>query len=322
MLTGLIVHTVVFAAVNAFLVLIWLLSGGSTRELELVRDDITRATEFGFWPIWVILTWGTALVIHAGTTIPVLLFGGKARRRRRAMARETVRAVHGPKHPQRDRDRTRRGGRYANQPEPPPRAGPPWAPTVRTGRTATGPERAWVTVMFTDIVGSTQLNEALGDDEWHRELGRHRTMVRSALAGRGGEEVGTQGDGCLSRFPSPADAVLCAIDIQRRIDDERDAGGLVLRVRIGIHAGEAVDDDGDLVGRVVNLASRVTTEAEPGEILVTEPVADYLGARLRFEDRGLRPLKGVTQPRHLLAVLWSDDEATTATVTPVTEAPA
>ena len=68
-----------------------------------------------------------------------------------------------------------------------------------------------------------------------------------------------------------------------------------------------MEDDGDLVGRVVNVAARVTAETNPGEILVTEPVADYLGGQLRFEDRGLRELRGLTQPRHLLAVRWDED---------------
>ncbi len=165
--------------------------------------------------------------------------------------------------------------------------------------------RRWVTVMFTDLVGSTSLTEAVGDEEWSRFLARHRALVRSAFLERGGTEVGTQGDGLLARFGSPADAVLCAIDIQRRIEEERVSGTLVPRLRIGVHAGEAVESEGDIVGRVVNLASRVTSEASPGEILITEPVADQLVGRIELEDRGLRALRGVSQPRHLLAVRWS-----------------
>jgi class 3 adenylate cyclase len=109
----------------------------------------------------------------------------------------------------------------------------------------------------------------------------------------------------LARFSSPADAVLCAVDIQRKHDEMREGAGLVPQVRIGIHAGEAVEDDGDLVGRVVNLAARVTAEAAPGEILVTEPVADELAGRIEVVDRGLWSLRGVPQPRHLLAVRWA-----------------
>jgi class 3 adenylate cyclase len=172
---------------------------------------------------------------------------------------------------------------------------------------APGPVKRWVAVMFSDIVDSTRLAEEVGDDEWTDVVSRYREFVRAAFATRGGEEVGTQGDGFLAQFPSPADAVLCAVDIQRDVRDVA-AAGLGLRLRIGVHAGEAVHDDGDLIGRVVNLAARVTGEAEPGEILVTEPVADYVGGRLHLEDRGLRDLRGVPQPRHLLAVDWSDSD--------------
>ena len=177
--------------------------------------------------------------------------------------------------------------------------------TYRTPeRSATSTQRRWVTVMFTDIANSTSLTEALGDQEWSRFLARYRETLRGAFRDRGGTEVGSQGDGLLVRFSSPADAVLCAVDIQRKHDEMREGSGLVPHVRIGIHAGEAVEDEGDLVGRVVNLAARVTAEAAPGEILVTEPVADELAGRLELVDRGLWSLKGVSQQRHLLAVRW------------------
>src|SRR5438105_12698081 len=170
-----------------------------------------------------------------------------------------------------------------------------------------GPERKWVTVMFTDIANSTGLTEDLGDDEWSRLLSGHRELVRNLFVAHGGNVVGTQGDGCLGRFPTPAEAVLCAVEVQKEIAHTRHDTHFPLQVRIGIHAGEAVEDDGDLVGRVVNVAARVTSETSPGEILVTEPVADYLGGQLRFEDRGLRELRALTQPRHLLAVKWDED---------------
>jgi class 3 adenylate cyclase len=160
--------------------------------------------------------------------------------------------------------------------------------------------------MFTDIADSTRLTEDLGDDEWSRILAGHRELVRNLFAAHGGQVVGTQGDGCLGRFPTPAEAVLCAVELQRDIAQTRRDSSFPMQVRIGIHAGEAVEDDGDLVGRVVNVAARVTGATDPGEILVTEPVADYLGAQLRFEDRGLRELRGLAQPRHLLAVKWDD----------------
>jgi adenylate cyclase len=308
---ALIAHIVTYAAVNAFLVALWVLIGeGSIADVQQIAQDPTTSVRAGFWPVWSILGWGTLLVIHAGLWFSRTLFGGRARRHRRRMARvaaqhatkagtEIVREVSNAI----DRARERRAHRQAQQTAATVPAVPiPPSP----GPAASG--RKWVTVMFSDIADSTKLNEELGDDEWHRVLQRVRNIIRSALRGRGGDEVGTQGDGTLARFSSPADAVLCAVDIQGNLSAARETGLLIPEIRIGVHAGEAVEENGDLVGRVINLASRVTDEAAPGEILVTEPVADYLGGRLRLQDRGLRELRGVPQPRHLLAVVWSDSE--------------
>ena len=225
-----------------------------------------------FWPIWPAMGWGLAVAIH----------GVVAQSRRPAaseaspIAAPTIAAVDWRAETSKER-----------------------APAAASTR------RRWVTVMFTDIANSTSLTEALGDEEWSRFLARYRETLRGTFRDRGGAEVGSQGDGLLARFSSPADAVLCAVDIQRKHDEMREGTGLVPRVRIGIHAGEAVEDEGDLIGRVVNLAARVTAEAAPGEILVTEPVADELAGRIELVDRGLWSLKGVPQPRHLLAVRWA-----------------
>jgi class 3 adenylate cyclase len=249
--------------------------------------------------VWVILSWGAAIVIHLGIVLAVGLFGGRARRRRRTMAREARRAaheMHRQAHAAKEARRQERRNRYQGTTAPPPKAA--------------GPERKWVTVMFTDIANSTGLTEDLGDDAWSRILSGHRELVRNLFVAHSGEVVGTQGDGCLGRFPTPAEAVLCAVEVQKEIAQTREDTHFPLQIRIGIHAGEAVEDDGDLVGRVVNVAARVTAETEPGEILVTEPVADYLGGQLRFEDRGLKELRGLTQPRHVLAVRWDDESAT------------
>jgi class 3 adenylate cyclase len=242
---GLFVHVVTYAAVNGFLVAIYLLTGGTAAHV--------RAPDAGFWPIWVIASWGVVLVIHAAVTMSWI--------RRRPSAKA--------------------------------------APVTVADRR---PRRQWVAVLFTDVVGSTPLAHAMGDDAWHRALADHRRLVRAAVGDRRGTEVGTQGDGFLARFDSPSDAVRCAVDIQRVVGEAHAAGGPPIAVRIGVHAGEVVDDGTDVVGRVVNLAARVTAEAEAGEILVTEPVADELGDHLIVEDRGLRPLNGLDRPRHLLAV--------------------
>lgn len=222
-----------------------------------------------FWPAWPIVTWGAALGIHAGVTAALPSAG------RRQLG---------------GGDRTERELDLAQD-----------EMSLSDGR------RKWVVVMFIDIVGSTALNETLGDEAWHHILTEHRTRIREGLTICGGVEVGTAGDGLMVRFDSPPAAVLCAIDIQAQIDEVNRGAGFAPGVRIGIHAGEAVHADSDLLGRVVNLASRVADEASPGEILVTEQVADELGPDVPVDDRGLRPLKGLDRPRHLLAVRWSAD---------------
>ena len=293
-------HVVVYVAVNALLVAIWVLvAGGSMEKLQALSKNPGDAIELGFWPVWPILVWGTALVIHAGSAIASLLTPSRAKTRRRKrlakeatssakeLAKEVVAAID--KAHERRVDRARRRDELRGEDEPP-----------RT------PERRWVTVMFCDISDSTSHNERLGDEEWHGVLAHIRGILRAAIAQRDGSEVGTSGDGMLARFGAPPDAVLCAVDIQAELGQARDSSGFVPEVRIGIHAGDAVEDEGDLIGRVINLASRVTDEATPGEILVTEPVADQLVGKLELEDRGLRPIKGMQQPRHLLAVKWSE----------------
>ena len=135
-------------------------------------------------------------------------------------------------------------------------------------------------------------------------LTEHRALVRRSVGDHGGHEVGTQGDGFLVQFSTPADGVSSAIDLQRAMAVNRERGAFTPEVRIGVHTGEAVTTDNDLVGRVINLAARVTSVAGPSEIVVTEPVADHLTPGFTLVDRGLVSLKGVNQPRHLLAIDW------------------
>ena len=285
-----VVHLFASVAVCGFLVATWVLTTGSFSEVSDIARDPTLARSLGFWPIWVILGGAAALLVHLGFVVAGL-FGNRARRRRRRAARQAQRAGKEVGDALAEMLRSLAARRRERKPA-----------------AARGPVKRWVAVMFSDIVDSTRLAEEVGDEEWAGVVARYREFVRAAFASRGGEEVGTQGDGFLAQFPSPADAVLCAIDIQRDVEGVA-AAGLGLQLRIGVHAGDAVHDDGDLIGRVVNLAARVTGEADPGEILVTEPVADYLGGRLHLQDRGLRELRGVPQPRHLLAVVWSDEDA-------------
>lgn len=163
--------------------------------------------------------------------------------------------------------------------------------------------RRHVVAMFTDLSGSTETNERMGDAAWAALLRDHRRTVRELTATHGGEEVGTQGDGFFVRFDAPGPALECARAIQTRCRDERDGGSSLPPVRIGIHQGEAVHGDDDVLGQVVNIAARLLEVAGPHEIVLTEPVADGADPG-ELVDRGLVPLKGIAQPRHVLALQW------------------
>jgi class 3 adenylate cyclase len=332
---GLTIHVVVYAVVNALLVGVWAVTSESTLQFADIRADPIQAVQNGFWPLWIIAAWGAAVIIHAAVVAANLAFGGPRRRRAREQARQREKrsALAPPARPlppgtpvpepsatTLKAEATRMamnlvetlGTRIAQQTRPDvPDGGqagtPPAAPAAAAAAPPpAGPGRHWVAVMFTDIANSTTLAETLGDDAWGRVLSEHRTLVRDCLRRHNGTEVGTQGDGFLVRFDHPIDAVACAVSLQRRLAAERDRGAFTPEVRVGIHAGEALADDNDLVGRVINLASRVTSAATPGEILVTEPVADHLGPSVAMTDRGLQPLKGFSQPRHLLSVTWGE----------------
>ncbi len=274
---GAFIHTVVYVAVNSLLLALWVLGGGgSSDDAARALGSLDAAKQTGFWPLWVILSWGTGLIIHWSFA----LAGIRRRRRRR--------------HRKRSRQDQRRDG-------------------VGNGSAAGSPQtepqetrRRWLAVMFTDLVNSTVLTERLGDDAWAESLRRHRDFVRGKIERHGGVEVGTQGDGFLIRFPNPDTAVACAVELQRSSAKRRRTHPDTPKLRVGIHAGEVVHDgdDDDLVGRVVNLASRVTQVAEPDEVLITEAVADHLVREITLTDRGLHQLKGIERPRHLLSVVW------------------
>ena len=166
--------------------------------------------------------------------------------------------------------------------------------------------RRHVVAMFTDLSGSTEANERLGDDVWAALVRKHRRTVRELTSAHGGKEVGTQGDGFFVRFYEPGPALECATALQMRCRDERAEGSSLPPVRIGIHQGKAVHGDDDVLGQVVNIAARLLEVAEPHEILLTEPVADGADPAM-LDDRGLVGLKGIAQPRHLLSLRWDPD---------------
>lgn len=176
----------------------------------------------------------------------------------------------------------------------------------RRRRTPPQPTVRHVVAMFTDLSGSTTVNEQLGDDAWAELVDDHRRVVRAVTREHGGREVGTQGDGFFVRFDESAHAIACATALQERCRADREAGSILPPVRIGIHQGDAVHGRDDVLGQVVNVAARLLEVAAPHEVLVTEPVADGTPADA-LEDRGLVALKGMSQPRHVLALQWDPE---------------
>jgi class 3 adenylate cyclase len=153
------------------------------------------------------------------------------------------------------------------------------------------------TVLFTDIVNSTQQAAALGHRPWSKLSGEHDALVRAALHRHRGQEIKTTGDGFLATFDSAGRAIRCAGDI---INAARDIG---LEVRAGVHTGEVEFRDNDISGLAVSIAKRVCDFASGGRIFVTETVrGSVVGSDIEFDDRGAHELKGVPGTWHLLCV--------------------
>jgi class 3 adenylate cyclase len=215
-----------------------------------------------FWPVWSMLGWGIGVAAHAA---PALAGVERRRRRRRLPAGgageiERIAAEVGPRDP--------------------------------SLRAAAAPDGT-VTILFSDVCGSTELNERLGDLRWLEVLRVHHEVIREQVRAHGGFEVKAQGDGFMVAFPSARRALLCAAAIQRAIQGLEGP----LRVRIGVHTGEAISEGDDYYGRNVVLAARLTERAGPGEILassivksLTESAGDIAFSEAReVELKGLGP---------------------------------
>ena len=167
-----------------------------------------------------------------------------------------------------------------------------------TGRQAERrPDRVLTTLLFTDIVGSTERAAAMQDAAWRSVLESHNRAARGALAQFRGREVNTTGDGFLATFDGPARAIECAAAIRDAVGD------LGIEIRCGVHTGEVEVLGDDVTGVAVNLAARVCAAGGPGEITVTSTVKDLVtGAGIDFADRGAPDLKGVPGSWQLYAV--------------------
>jgi len=198
------------------------------------------------------------------------------------------------------------------------------------------PDNAFRTVLFTDLVGHTEMMSRLGDERGRDVLRQHERITRDVLKAHGGTEVKTMGDGFMASFGSVTRAVECAIALQRAFDDRNrgvgaeqlpddvattdDAAAVAqplrasvsgqtppepLHVRVGLNAGEPIEEDGDLFGATVILASRIAAKADGGEILVADTVRGLCsGKRFLFADRGEFVAKGFEEPVRVYEVRW------------------
>jgi class 3 adenylate cyclase len=162
------------------------------------------------------------------------------------------------------------------------------------------PDRVLATVLFSDIVGSSEKAAALGDRGWRELLLRHHELVRRQLVRFRGQEVDTAGDGFFASFDGPARAIRCGCAIAEGMPE------LGLEVRVGLHTGECELVDGKVAGIAVHTGARVAANAQPGEVLVSSTVRDLVaGSGLAFEDRGSHELKGIPGEWRLYAVAKS-----------------
>ena len=157
-------------------------------------------------------------------------------------------------------------------------------------------DRVLTTVLFVDVVGSTERASEVGDERWRELLDRFEETVRGQLVLHRGELINRAGDGVLATFDGPARAIRCARDIR---DTVRRSG---LDVRCGLHTGEVTRRNGDVAGIAVHIGARVSAAASPGEVLVTRTVRDLVaGSGISFDERGEHSLKGVSEAWALYA---------------------
>lgn len=184
------------------------------------------------------------------------------------------------------------------------------------------PHRARRVLVFTDIEASTPLAERLGDSAWLELLRAHNALVRAEAARHGGREVKFLGDGFLLSFLADAPALACAVGIQRAFVGWTTSGGPELKVRIGVHAGDVLELDGDLYGLEVALAARVGALARGGEVLVSGAVRGATAGALRgaFGPGSTALLRGSARAQELSPLLWWREGREAASERPLRDA--
>lgn len=165
------------------------------------------------------------------------------------------------------------------------------------------PLRQQTTFLFTDIVGSTQMLTMLGEETWLQALREHNDVVQAAVDKFGGNTLKFLGDGWMVTYASPRDALESAVAIQRALAQEPSPYGF--RVRIGVHSGSALSENGDYIGKDVVLASRITQEAGPSEIVASADVVDTLhDYEERFDGGRIAHLRGLG-PHLVFGLRWA-----------------
>lgn len=169
-------------------------------------------------------------------------------------------------------------------------------------------EPAYRSIMFTDLKDSTQLAVRLGDEKAMHLLRVHNALTREALREHNGREVKTTGDGFLMSFANAIDALDCAVDIQEAFEKyNKEYPEDQLYVRIGVAAGEPIEEKGDLYGAAVNLAARICSQADAGGVLIAQVVREEIDAgwgKVRFSPRRKLTLKGFDEPIDVYEVIW------------------
>jgi class 3 adenylate cyclase len=260
---GFRIHLTVYVLVNLLLIGIWAASGGGY-----------------FWPIWPILGWGMGIAAHAA---PIIAGVGRRPRHRRPRPQ--------PRSPDRPRPRSRSRSKHTAVDDVASAVGAE-RPSLRPAAAPDGT----VTMLFTDIEGSTVLNERLGDLRWLELLRLHNAIIREQVAEHAGYEVKSQGDGFMIAFPSARRAVQCARAIQREIDAQvGDHPDGPIRLRIGLHTGEAIREEADFYGKNVVVAARIADQAQGHEILASSVVKQLTESAgdVVFEDARQVKLAGL-----------------------------
>jgi class 3 adenylate cyclase len=165
-----------------------------------------------------------------------------------------------------------------------------------------------VTIMFSDIEGSTSLTERMGDEDWFDLLRRHNSVIRRHIRKHGGFEVKSQGDGFMVAFASARKAVRCAVSIQREFAElNQRTTKPPLKVRIGLHTGEVLREKEDFFGKAVILAARIAAKADGEEILVSGVLRELVVSTHEFEFGEPREeqLKGIEEPQRMYEVRWA-----------------